>query len=54
MRSLTRDIQITLFVKFSLLIILWFVCFKGVEKPSINTQQWLLSPNLQIKPQIDP
>ena len=46
MRSLARDIKFTLFIKFSLLFILWLVCFKGVEKPSMNPQQWLLGPNL--------
>jgi hypothetical protein len=47
MRSLARDIQFTLFIKFSLLFILWFVCFKGVGKPSMSTQQWLFGPTLQ-------
>ena len=46
MRSLSRDIKLTLLIKFSLLIILWLVCFKGVEKPSMSTQQWLLGSNL--------
>lgn len=46
MRSLARDIRITLLIKFSLLIILWIICFKGVEKPSMNTQEWLLGTEL--------
>lgn len=46
MKSLTRDILITLIVKFSLLITLWLVCFKDVEKPTKNTQQWLLGSGL--------
>ena len=45
MRSLARDIKLTLLIKFSLLIILWFVCFKGVEKPSMSTQRLLLGPD---------
>ena len=53
MRSLARDIQLTLFIKFFLLFILWFVCFKNTEKPAITTQQWMLGsePSLtQPKP----
>ena len=46
MRSLARDIRITLLIKFTLLIILWLLCFKGVEKPSINTHEWLLGDRL--------
>jgi hypothetical protein len=46
MRSLARDIRITLLIKFSLLIILWIICFKGVEKPSMNTREWLLGTEL--------
>lgn len=42
MRSLSRDIKITLIIKFSLLFILWLICFKDVAKPKISTQQWLL------------
>jgi hypothetical protein len=41
-KPLTRDILLTLIVKFSLLFLLWFVCFKNVEKPNKNTAQWLL------------
>ena len=46
MRSLARDIQLTLFIKLSLLILLWFVCFKQTEKPEMNTQKWLLGSSL--------
>ena len=49
MRSLARDIKFTLLIKFSLLVILWFICFKGVEKPSISTQQWLLGPSVHAE-----
>ena len=42
MRSLAGDIRVTLLIKFTLLIILWLICFKGVEKPSMNTKEWLL------------
>ncbi|WP_019218147.1 cytochrome oxidase putative small subunit CydP [Legionella tunisiensis] len=46
MKPLTRDILLTLSVKFLLLIALWWVCFKDVEKSSKNTQQWLLGASL--------
>jgi hypothetical protein len=42
MRYLARDIKLTLLIKFTMLLILWWVCFKHPEKPVINTQQWLL------------
>lgn len=45
MRSLKRDIQLTLFIKFSLLILLWFVCFKSTERPEMNARKWLLGPS---------
>ncbi|MCW8400011.1 hypothetical protein OQJ26_14600 [Legionella sp. PATHC038] len=41
-KPLTRDILITLIIKFSLLILLWIICFKGVEKPHQSNEQWLL------------
>ncbi|WP_342447550.1 cytochrome oxidase putative small subunit CydP [Legionella israelensis] len=46
MRPLTRDILVTLIIKLSLLIALWFVCFKNVEKPSKDVRQWLLGTDL--------
>ncbi|HHF7345034.1 TPA: cytochrome oxidase putative small subunit CydP [Legionella feeleii] len=46
MKPLTRDILLTLLVKLLLLIALWWVCFKDVEKSSKNTQQWLLGTSL--------
>jgi hypothetical protein len=53
MKPLTRDISITLIVKLLLLITLWWVCFKGVEKPSKDPRQWLLGSNaLNIKQSI--
>ena len=45
MKHLTRDILITLAVKLLLLITLWWVCFKDVEKPTKDTRQWLLGPS---------
>lgn len=41
MKTLTRDILVTLIVKITLLITLWWVCFKDVEKPVKDTRQWL-------------
>lgn len=42
MKTLTRDISITLLVKFILLFLLWWVCFSHVKKPVMDTGQWLL------------
>ncbi|WP_454782014.1 cytochrome oxidase putative small subunit CydP [Legionella sp. WA2022007384] len=42
LKPLTRDILITLIIKFSLLILLWIICFKNVEKPHQSNEQWLL------------
>ena len=53
MRTLARDIKLTLIIKFSLLIILWFICFKNVEKPSMNTQQWLFGTKLHANKPIE-
>ncbi|KTD08741.1 cytochrome oxidase putative small subunit CydP [Legionella jamestowniensis] len=47
MKPLTRDILLTLSLKFALFFFLWFVCFKDVQKPIKNTQQWLLGSSLQ-------
>ncbi|AHE66494.1 cytochrome oxidase putative small subunit CydP [Legionella oakridgensis] len=46
MTPLRRDILITLAVKFSLLVALWFICFKDVERPAHNAQQWMLGKGL--------
>ncbi|KTD10484.1 cytochrome oxidase putative small subunit CydP [Legionella hackeliae] len=47
MKPLTRDILLTLSVKFALFFLLWFVCFKDVEKPAKDMRQWLLGSSLQ-------
>ncbi|USQ13438.1 hypothetical protein J2N86_12205 [Legionella lytica] len=49
-KPLTRDILLTLIVKFSLLFVLWAVCFKNVEKPNKNTEQWLLGSTYAKEP----
>jgi hypothetical protein len=41
MSSIRKDIKITLLIKFTLLFLLWWICFKGVKKPDI-TEEWLL------------
>lgn len=41
-KPLTRDILVTLIIKFSLLILLWITCFKNVEKTHQSNEQWLL------------
>lgn len=47
MKPLTRDILLTLSIKFTLFFLLWLICFKDVQKPAKNTQQWLLGSSLQ-------
>ena len=42
MKPLARDIIVTLIIKFILLISLWIICFKNVEKPHQSNEQWLL------------
>jgi hypothetical protein len=42
LKPLTRDILVTLTVKFILLTLLWTICFKNVEKPHLSNEQWLL------------
>ncbi|MDX1836170.1 cytochrome oxidase putative small subunit CydP [Legionella taurinensis] len=46
MKPLTRDISITLLVKFILLVLLWWVCFRPVEKPVMDARQWLLGASV--------
>lgn len=45
MKSLSRDILITLIVKFTLLIALWWICFKDIERPPKDMPKWLLGAN---------
>lgn len=47
MNKLTRDIRLTLMVKFVLLIILWVVCFKGADKNKMPLPQWLYGADIQ-------
>ncbi len=46
-KPLTRDILITLIIKFTLLILLWIICFKNVEKPHLSNEQWMLGSKQQ-------
>ncbi len=41
MQPITRDIQLTLVIKLLLLFVLWFVCFHGAGKNSVDMAQWL-------------
>ena len=54
MRTLARDIKLTLLVKFSLLFILWLICFKDVVKPAIDTQQWLFGSKALVDKNSNP
>ncbi|WP_176695244.1 cytochrome oxidase putative small subunit CydP [Legionella massiliensis] len=49
MKTLTRDICVTLIVKFSLFFMLWFICIKGVEKPAMDMKKWLLGTGTPAK-----
>lgn len=42
LKPLARDIIVTLIIKLILLISLWIVCFKNVEKSHLSNEQWLL------------
>lgn len=42
MRTIQRDISLTLFIKVLLLIILWVVCFRGHKHPHVDGPTWLL------------
>lgn len=42
LKPLTRDILVTFIIKFTLLILLWIICFKNAEKPQQSNEQWLL------------
>ncbi|CAM4492251.1 MAG: hypothetical protein LEGION0403_FIIPPAGN_01684 [Legionella sp.] len=53
-KPLTRDILLTLTVKLSMLFVLWAVCFKNVEKPNKNTEQWLLGSSHAQEPSKSP
>lgn len=46
-----RDIRLTLFIKFSLLFLLWFFCIKGMKHPTLPTEQWLLGTGKQVQTQ---
>ena len=41
MKKITKDILLTLMIKFFLLTMLWFFCFKGAEKNTVEMSQWL-------------
>ncbi|KTD63602.1 hypothetical protein Lsan_1035 [Legionella santicrucis] len=42
LKPLARDIIVTLVIKLILLISLWIICFKNVEKSHLSNEQWLL------------
>ncbi|WP_411550309.1 cytochrome oxidase putative small subunit CydP [Legionella maceachernii] len=46
MKSIRRDIQITLLVKLVFLFVLWWVCFKGGSKTSMIPQNWLTASSM--------
>lgn len=47
MKPITRDVTITLLVKVVLLVLLWWVCVKGMHPILSSSQEWLLGKNEQ-------
>lgn len=47
MKPITRDIVMTLTVKFLLLFVLWWVCIKDTRKPRLTTVEWLMGSRSQ-------
>lgn len=47
MKPLTRDILLTLLFKFTLLLMLWWVCFHDVERSHLTQTEWLLGSMVQ-------
>lgn len=45
MKTISRDISLTLMIKLLMLFILWYVCFKGMHKPVNDVSRWLLGSN---------
>lgn len=45
MKSLTRDVLITLSVKIVLLTALWCICVKDVKRPRTSEVVWMLGSN---------
>lgn len=48
MKKITRDIRLTLTIKFLLLIVLWVVCFKGAVKNTVSMPQWLYGSGAEV------
>lgn len=47
MKPITRDIVVTITVKFLLLFALWWVCIKDTRKPTLTTVEWLMGNRSQ-------
>ena len=47
MKPFTRDITITLMIKMILLVLLWWVCVKGMRPVLSSGQEWLLGKHDQ-------
>ncbi|MDF1678366.1 MAG: hypothetical protein P1U32_06700 [Legionellaceae bacterium] len=52
MASAARDIKRTLIFKLLLLFLLWFVCFRGAEKPVVDAPAWLLGHHSTQKTEV--
>lgn len=49
MKPFARDITITLTIKMILLVLLWWVCVKGIHPVLSSSQAWLLGADDQPK-----
>ncbi|MFA6303352.1 MAG: cytochrome oxidase putative small subunit CydP [Legionella sp.] len=46
MKPLSRDIVVTLSCKIVLLILLWWVCVRGMHPQLLSGQEWMLGKQL--------
>ena len=48
MKSISRDISLTLILKIALLVLLWWVGFSHIERPKVNAQKWMLGSIFEV------
>ena len=49
MKRFAHDIQWTLLIKGILLVLLWVVCFKDIEKNPVDLAHWLFGSTQEIQ-----
>lgn len=52
MKTITKDIIRTLFIKIILLFTLWFVCVKNITSLPTNTKTWFFGASQGLKVQV--